>query len=137
VNNYRLTVRGFKLASSTPTLNQFNFVTFRRIDECDGAAVTERMGAIRERVAFSRSLFREFCQIIHLKCEMGQIRPDDDRAALVIFADLDLFFASRSLEENQLRSASGGVPPCFLQAKDVSVKRDRLLQIGYAITGVQ
>src|SRR4029453_4835546 len=127
----------FKLAISAPPLNQFNFVTFGRVDECDGAAVAKRMGAIRQRVTFGRSLFCEFCQIIHLKREMGQIRPDYDRAALVVLADLDLFFASRSLEENQLRAASGGVPSCFLQPKNVSIEGDRLFQVGHAITGVQ
>ena len=41
------------------------------------------------------------------------------------------------LEKDELRSAAGGVPPCFLQTEDVSIKGDRLFQIGHAITGMQ
>ena len=40
-------------------------------------------------------------------------------------------------DSNQLRAASRGVPSCFLQTKDVSVKGDGFFQVGHAITGVQ
>src|SRR5205814_4384567 len=138
VNNYRFNCsRVSKLASSAPMLDQFNFVTFRSIDECDGTAIAMRMGAIRERITFGRSLFGEVFQIVYFKCEMSQVRTDHDRATLVILAKLDLFLAFRCFEKNQLRAASRGVPSCFLQTKDVSVKGDGFFQVRHAITGVQ
>ena len=88
-----------KLASFTPALNQFNFVALWSVDECNRAAIAKRMRAIGERITFGRSFLRKFCQIVHFKREMGQVRPDDDWAALVIFADLDLFLASWCFEK--------------------------------------
>ena len=96
-----------------------------------------RMRPVGKRISLGRSLFCEFIQIIHLKREVGQIWPNHDWAALIILAKLDLFLALGRFEKNELRAAPGSVPSYFLQTENVSIKRDRLFQIGYAITGMQ
>ena len=126
-----------KLASSAPALDQFNFVSFGRVDKGDRTAVAMRMRAIGERITFGRSLFCEFCQIVHLERKMGKIGSNHNRAAFVVLAKLDFLFASRRFEEYQLRAAPGSVPPRFLQSQNVLIKGNRLFQIGYPITGMQ
>jgi hypothetical protein len=68
---------------------------------------------------------------------MGQVRPNHYWTALIILAKLDLFLALGRFEKNELGAAPGGVTSCFLQTEDVSIKHDRLFQIGHAITGMQ
>src|SRR3954471_4101155 len=95
------------------------------------------MGTIRKRIALFRCFPREGLEVVDLEREMGQVRSNDDRAALVELADLDFFLASWRLEENELRTAPGSVPAGFLQPEDVSIKRDGFFQIGYAVPRVE
>ena len=67
---------------------------------------------------------------------MSQVGADHDRAALIEFAELDLLFALRRFEENQLRAATGSVSPGFLQSEHIFIKRHRLLEVGHAIASV-
>src|ERR1700736_1290403 len=79
------TARRARRSRSFPALDQFDLISFRCVDESDPATAA-LVRAVRERVAFSRRLFREFVQIIHFKREMGQIRPDHHRPALIELA---------------------------------------------------
>ena len=126
-----------KLASFAPALDQFNLVAFRSVDKRYRAPIAIGMRAVGQRTTLGRSLSCKFFQVVHFKREMGQVRPNHYWAALIILAKLDLFLALRCLEEYKLRAAPGGVVSCFLQTEDVSLKGNRLFQIGHAITGMQ
>ena len=80
---------------------------------------------------------RELLDIVHFESQVRQIGADDDRAALVKFAQLNLLFAARRFEEDQLRPAPGSVPARFFKTEDVSIKRNGFLEIGHAIARVQ
>jgi hypothetical protein len=82
-------------------------------------------------------VFGELVQIVHFKCEMRQIGADDDRSAIVELTDLNFLIAARRFEKDELRPAPGGLPANLLKAEDVLVKRDRFLQVMYAIARVQ
>ncbi len=58
------------------------------------------MRTVTERVTLGSGLFRKGHQIRDFKGEMGQIRTNLHGAAGMVFADLDLFFRSRSLQKN-------------------------------------
>ena len=60
--------------------------------------------------------------VIHLERQMGQIRTDLHRAALVEFAELDFLFAPRGFQKNKLRTAAGGMPADLFETEDVAVK---------------
>src|SRR3977135_1875648 len=126
-----------KLASFAPALDQFNLVALRSIDERNRAPIAIGMRAVGQRITLGRSLSCEFFQIVHFKREMGQVRPHHYWAAFVVLANLDLFLALRGFEKDELRSTAGGVPPCFLQTEDVSIKGNRPFQIDHTITGMQ
>ena len=53
---------------------------------------------------------------------MSQVGAHHNRAALVIFADLNFLFAPGRLEKDKLRAAAGSVAAHFLQAEDVTIK---------------
>src|SRR5207302_3875765 len=101
------------------------------------STVALRMRAISAPIPLGRSLLCEFFKIVHFECKMGQVRPNHYWTALIILAKLDLFLALGCFEKNELGAAPGGVTSCFLQTEDVSIKHDRLFQIGHAITGMQ
>ena len=105
-----------------PSLDQLDLVTFRRIDERDGAAVAMFVRPIRKRITFRFRVFGELLQVVDLEREMGQIGSDDHRTAFVEFADLDLLLASRRLEKDELRAATGSVATRFFQSEHVSDK---------------
>ena len=71
----------------------------------------------------------ELVQVIYFKCEMCQIRTDDDRPAVVKFANLNFLMAAGRFQENQLRAAPGSVTPKLLQTEHVLVERNCFLQI--------
>src|SRR6266513_4922925 len=102
-----------KLASFAPGLDQFNFVTFWRIDKCNRAPFAMRMRPVGERIPLGRSLSCEFFQIVHFKGKMGQVRSNHYWTAFIILATLDLFFALGRFKKNELRAAPRGVPSCF------------------------
>ncbi len=60
------------------------------------AAGAGPVGAIGEGVAHRGGMLRKGFEVIHLKCEVGQVRPDHYRAAGVVLANLDQFLALRA-----------------------------------------
>src|SRR5215471_17445974 len=89
-------------------LDKFDLVTFRCVNEGNSSAVC-RMWSVRQWITFCRSVLGELVQVVDLKCEVRKIGADDNRAASVEFADLNLFIAARWFQEDELRPASGGV----------------------------
>ena len=117
-------------------LDQFNLVTFRRINESNHAAAFGPVRSVGKRITLGRRFPRELFEIIHLEGEMSQVRPDDYGSALIELAELDFFIAFRRSQKNKLRTAARGVAASLLQSEDVLVKCDRFFQIGHAITSV-
>ena len=72
------------------------------------------MRAIAERVAFAGGMFCKGINVIHLKGKMREIGADLHRAAGIVFANFDFLLTARCLEEDQVRSAPGEMPPCLL-----------------------
>jgi hypothetical protein len=118
-------------------LNQFDLVTFRRIDESNRAAVAVGMRPVGERVAFRGRLFREFLDVIDLEGEMRQVRSDHHRTAFVEFAKLDFYIASRRFQEDKLRTAARGMAANFFQTEYIPIERNRLFQVRHAIACMQ
>ena len=118
-------------------LNQFDLVTFRRVDERNRATVAMRMRPVRERITFLRVTPGECSMSSTSKARCVRSGPTTTGPLSIEFADLDFLLAARRLEENQLRTAAGGVPPRFLQTENVPVKGDRFFQIGHPITSVK
>jgi hypothetical protein len=119
-----------------PALNQFDLVTFRRVDKCDHAAAGSLVRAIGKWITFRGRFPREFFEIVHLKREMSQVRANHHWTAFIEFTELDLFFALRGFKKNQLRSAARSMPSRFLKAEHLLIKTNRLLQVFYPIAGV-
>ena len=86
-------------------LDEFNFVTLRCVDECDGTARGCQCGAVRKRKAEFLGMGCKCSEVIDLKCEVCQIGADDDRARSVVLADFDKFIAMRCFKEYQLGAA--------------------------------
>jgi len=53
-------------------------------------------------MAFCRGVFGELVQIVDFKCEMREIRADDNRAAPVEFAYLNFLVAAWCVQEDEL-----------------------------------
>ena len=94
------------------------------------------MRPVRQRITFRRRFLRKLLQVVHLKGEMRKIRTDNDRPALIEFANLDLLVRPQAPSENQLRAAARGVAAKLLESEHILIKRDRLLQIAHPIAGV-
>jgi len=94
------------------------------------------MWSVGKRITFGGRFAREFVEIVHFESEMCQIGPNYDRAALIEFAKFDFLLALGRFQKNQLRAAAGSMPAKLLESENVFVKRDRLLQIGHAVTSV-
>src|SRR5262245_57385086 len=82
-----------KILFLTP-LDKFDLVTFRCVNEGNSSAV-RRMWSVRQWITFCRSVLGELVQVVDLKCEVRKIGADDNRAASVEFADLNLLIAAR------------------------------------------
>lgn len=80
------------------------------------------MRPVREWITLGRRLPGEFLDVVDLKGKMGQVGPDQDRAALVKLAELDFLLASGRFQEDQLRAAPRGVAPDFLQPENIAIK---------------
>src|SRR5205814_2180595 len=119
------------------SLDQFELVAFRRIDERNCAALAIWMRTVGKRIAFLRGLAPELLDVVHFESEVSQIGAHHDRTAFIKLADLDFFLAFRRFQENQLRAAAGSLAADFLEPENVAVKGNRLLQVGDAITRVQ
>src|SRR5947208_10150832 len=104
-----------KLASFAPALDQFNLVALRSVDERNRAPIAIGMRAVGQRITLGRSLSCKFFQIVHLKREMGQVRPHHSWPVLLFFAILDFFFVLGGLEKAEFGSAPGGVSPGSFQ----------------------
>src|SRR6195256_3184632 len=87
-----------------PAFDQFDLVAFRRIDERDPAAAA-RMRAVRERIALRGRFPRECIEIVHFEGQMRQVGANNDGAALIELADLNLLLALRRFEEDRSRAA--------------------------------
>jgi hypothetical protein len=68
---------------------------------------------------------------------MREIGADDNRAAPVKLAYLNFLIAAWCFEEHELRPTPGGMAANFLETEDLLIERNGLLQIVYAISGVQ
>ncbi len=82
-------------------------------------------------------MLRELVQIFYFKSKVRQVWTDDDRSALVKFAKLNFFVAARRFQKNELRAAPRSVAANLLETENVLVEGNGLLQIVYAIAGVQ
>src|SRR5262245_9281412 len=90
------------------SLDKFDLVTFRCVNEGNSSTVG-RMWSVRQRITFCRSMLGELVHVVDLKCKVRKIGADDNRAASVEFADLNLLIAARCFQEDELRPAPGGV----------------------------
>ena len=79
----------------------------------------------------------ENVEIIYFERKMRNVIPNVYRAAAVKFANLDLFFAPRRLEENELRATGRFRTVYFLQSEHVFIERDGLFQVVNPVAGVQ
>src|SRR5436305_15251956 len=104
------------------SLDQFDLVAFRRIDERNCAALAIWMRTVGKRIAFLRGLAPELLDVVHFESEVSQIGAHHDRTAFIKLADLDLFLAVRRFQENQLRATAGSLAPEFLEPENVAVK---------------
>ena len=95
------------------------------------------MRTIGERVALLGGLPGELLDVVDFESQMGQIRTDYHGTAVIELTDFNFLFAPRRLEENQLRTSTGGVPSRFLQTENVAVERNGLFQIGHPISSVE
>src|SRR5947207_364505 len=120
-----------------PTLNQFDLVPFRRIDERNRPTIAIRMRPVGKRITFFRRLAGKLLDVVDLESQMREVGTDDDGTALIELTDFDLFLAAGSFKENQLRTAAGGVASRFLQTEDVSVEGNRFFEVSHPITSVE
>src|SRR5205809_5633018 len=95
------------------------------------------MRPVRQRVTFSGCVFRKLVQIIHFECEMRQIGTNLHRTALIKFAKLDFLVATWCFQEDELRSAARCVSSNLFESENILIKRNRFLQVMYAIARVQ
>lgn len=116
-------IRGYP-ALLAPFLDQLDFVALRRVDKSDDATGAGFGWAVGEGITFGFSLFGECLDIVHLKCQMGQVGTDLDRSALAKFAELELGVTSGQPEKYQLRTARRGVTPGLSQSEHVTIKSD-------------
>ena len=79
----------------------------------------------------------ERVEIVYLERKMRNVIPNLYRPAAVEFANLDLFFAPRRLEENQLGASGRFRTAYFLQSEHLFVERDGLFQVVNPVAGVQ
>ena len=79
----------------------------------------------------------ECFKIVDLKCQVGDIRADVNRAAAIELAYFDLFFALRGFEEDEFRAAWGFQTVDLFETKYVFIERNSFIQIGYSIPGVK
>lgn len=117
-------------------LDEFDFVTFRSVDEGEDAAGALR-GAVAEGVTLGGGVFGEGFEVFYLKGEVGEVGAYGDRAAGRIVGDFDEFFAFGCFEENEFGAARGFVTSDFLKPEDVFVEGDGFLQVFDAVSGVQ
>ena len=82
-------------------------------------------------------MLRELVQIFYFKSKVRQVWTDDDRSALVKFAKLNFLIAARRFQKKELRTAPRSVAANLLETENVFVEGNGLLQIVYAIAGVQ
>ena len=82
-------------------------------------------------------MLRELVQIFYFKSKVRQVWTDDDRSALVKFAKLNFLIAARRFQKNELLAAPRSVAANLLETENVLVEGNGLLQIVYAIAGVQ
>src|SRR5439155_9061243 len=89
------------LARLLRPLDQFNFVTFRRVDKGEDCAGRGRGRAIRVSQSEFFELLPEFFEAVHLESQMRQVRLHLHRAARREAANLNLLLAFRRFEEDQ------------------------------------
>jgi len=118
------------------TLNKFNLVPFRCVDEGDLTAAAG-MRPVGQGITFCSSVLRERIQIIHFKGKMGQIGPNNYRPAFVKFANLNFLITTGRLEKYELRPTTRGLAADLLEPEDIFIEGDRFLQIVHAIARVQ
>ena len=95
------------------------------------------MGTVAERIAERGGMGGECVQVVDLEGKMSEIRADNDRTALVKFANFDQLLAAGGLEKDELGSATAGTSPHFLEAQNVLVERNGFFQIGDPVSGVE
>ena len=95
------------------------------------------VGTIAQGVAFRRSFFRKGLQIRDLKGEVRQVGSDLDGSARIVFADLDFLLAAGGLQEHEFGSAAALASADLLEPEDIAVKRNGLVEILDAVTGVE
>ena len=82
-------------------LDQLDFVAFRRIDKSNDTSAVGLGGSIGKWITFRGGMFGECFEILNLKGEVRDIETHIYGTALVELANLNLFFAARSLEEDE------------------------------------
>ena len=95
------------------------------------------MRAVAEGVSLGGRLFGKGFEVGDFKGEMSQIGTDLHGAAGIILADLDLFVAFRSLEEDELGAAPALAAADFLKSEDIPVEGYGFFQIMNPVTGVK
>jgi hypothetical protein len=118
-------------------LNQLDLVTLWRVDESNRTILAVGMRSVRKGVTLCGGLPRELFDIVDLESQVGEIWADDNRTTLIEFADFDFFLAAGRLEENQLRTATRGMAPCFAQAENIPVEGNRFFKVSHPIPGVE
>jgi hypothetical protein len=118
-------------------LYQFDFVTFRRVNEREHGSG----GARRRTVGIFQAVFgkvlAEFFEVVHLERQMREVGLHLYRAAGRETANFNLLVAGRRLEKNELRTTRRFVPLDFFEAEHVAIKLYRAFQIVHAIARVQ
>src|SRR5262245_58391216 len=117
-------------------LDQLDLIAFGCVNEGNSTAV-RRMWSVGQWMAFCRSVFGEFVQVVDLKSQVRKVRTDNNRAAPVEFAYLNFLIAAWCFQKDEVRAAPGSVAANLLKAENVLVERNRLLQVVYAIARVQ
>ena len=119
-------------------LNQFNLVTFGRVDERESAAaVRAHSRAVRIFESKRRDVPGKFFEAIDFKSQMREVWLNLNRAGVGKVTKLNQFFALRRFQKNQLRTSGRFMPAHFFQTEDLFVEFHAALQIIQAISSVQ
>jgi hypothetical protein len=118
-------------------LDQFDFVTFRSIDEGNAAAVGFDVWTIGVFQAEFFQVPSEFFEAVDFERQVRQIGLNLDGAAGRKVTKFDQLFTAQGLEESQFRTARRFVPANFLQTQNFFVKLDRAFEVIDAVTRVE
>src|SRR5262245_6018260 len=118
-------------------LDEFHFISVRRIDENNQAARRLGGGTVGDSYAMLVQTRDRVVQTLDLKGEVNEIFLNFHGTAWRKTAQLDQFFAVWHAQEREMRTTGGRFPLQHLQAQHAGIKSDGLVHIAHPHAGVE